>query len=295
MRKIALVNQKGGVGKTTTTVNVARAIAELGQKVLVIDLDPQANATVSLGLRPNGLKYTVYSLLTGKSRIEKCIYNVLPSLDIIPCNINLAGIEMELANEIGREIILKSKLDCLSEYDYVLLDCPPTLGIVSVNGLCYSTEVMIPLQCEFFALQGLGLLMNTIDLVHKRLNPELKLSGVIITMYDNRKLLLRETLKQIEEHFAGKVFKTKIRVNVKLAEAPSHGKSIIDYAPESNGAKDYRELACEVVYGLGCIKSAQAKPESTGSGRNEVSITANSGELVSTTSLTSLPSNNLTL
>ncbi len=295
MRKIALVNQKGGVGKTTTTVNLARALSKKGARVLLIDLDPQANATISLGLRPSGLKYTVYTLMSGKAPLEKAIYNILPSLDMIPCNISLAGIEMELANEIGRETILKDRLASLSSYDFVMMDCPPTLGIVSVNGLCYANEVFIPIQCEFFALHGLSLLINTIDLVKKRLNPGLNLSGVVITMYDNRKLLLRETLKQLEEFFKGKVFDTKIRVNVKLAEAPSHGKSVLDYASDSNGAKDYRQLAKEILQEPGCISSAQPEVKSAGSDSNEVSTTANSGVLVNTTSLTSLPENDLTL
>lgn len=289
MRKIAIVNQKGGVGKTTTTVNLASALSQQGAKVLLIDLDPQANATISLGLRPNGLKYTVYSLIAGKTKPEKCIYNIKPSLDMIPCNINLSGIEMELANEIGRETILKDKLSTINSYDFVLLDCPPSLGIISVNGLCYAKEIFIPIQCEFFALHGLSLLMNTIELVKKRLNQELELSGVIITMYDNRKMLSREVLKEIGKHFQGKVFNTKIRINVKLAEAPSHGKTVLDYAPESNGASDYRQLSGEIYQAPKPIKPAQ-ESASGGSENAVVSTTTNSGDLVSTNSFTSLPS-----
>ncbi len=244
MRKIALVNQKGGVGKTTTAVNLSAALARLNRRVLLVDLDPQSNATISLGIAPHAQKNTSYSLLTGAPPEPLAL---TPDFHLIPSNIELAGAEMELSGSIGRENVLRDALAGIAGYDFVLLDCPPSLGLLSINALVYVNEVMIPLQCEFLALHGISLLIRTVELVKKRLNPAIEITGVIPCMYDARKSLGRETVSEIAHYFKDKVFQTRIRANVRLAEAPSHGKSIFDYAPDSNGAEDYLALGREVA------------------------------------------------
>ena len=244
MRKIALVNQKGGVGKTTTAVNLSSAIARLDRRVLLIDLDPQSNATISLGVIPHEQKDTSYSLLNGGPFNP---VKLSDNLHLVPSSIDLAGAEMELTSVIGRETILRDALAEVKGYDFLFLDCSPSLGLLSVNSLTTATEVMVPLQCEFLALHGVSLLLKTIELVKKRLNPVLSITGVIPCMYDVRKGLARDVVVEIERHFGDKVTKTKIRSNVRLAEAPSHGKSIFDYAPESYGAEDYLALGREVI------------------------------------------------
>jgi chromosome partitioning protein len=216
----------------------------LDRRVLLIDLDPQSNATISFGVPPHQQKVTSYSILNGGPVTP---VRLSDNLHLIPSNIELAGAEMELAAAIGRETALTNALAEVAGYDFVLLDCSPSLGLLSVNALSYVDEVMIPLQCEFLALHGISLLMRTIELVKKRLNPALEITGVIPCMYDARKSLARETVLEIENHFKDKVFKSRIRANVRLAEAPSHGKSIFDYAPESNGAEDYLALGREVA------------------------------------------------
>ena len=233
------------MGKTTTAVNLSAAISRLDRRVLLIDLDPQSNATVSLGVPPDQQKdNTSYGLLNGAPfrPIE-----LSPNFHLVPSNIELAGAEMELTSVIGREIVLRDALAGVTGYDFMILDCSPSLGLLSVNALTTAKEVMVPLQCEFLALHGISLLMRTIDLVRKRLNTELSITGVIPCMYDLRKGLARDVVVEIEKHFGNKVFKTKIRSNVRLAEAPSHGKSIFDYAPDSYGAEDYLNLAREIV------------------------------------------------
>ena len=252
MRKIALVNQKGGVGKTTTAVNLSAAISRLDRRVLLIDLDPQSNATVSLGVPPHQQQNTSYALLNGGSLDP---IKLTDNLHLVPSNIELAGAEMELTSVIGREIVLRDALANVTGYDFMILDCSPSLGLLSVNALTTASEVMVPLQCEFLALHGISLLMKTIELVKKRLNPQLDITGVIPCMYDVRKGLARDVVVEIEKHFGSKVFKTKIRSNVRLAEAPSHGKSIFEYAPESYGAEDYLALAREIV-GIEMIQKA---------------------------------------
>lgn len=247
MRKIALVNQKGGVGKTTTAVHLAAALARLGKRVLLVDLDPQANTTISFGFRPHELPANIYTLLMGHSTAAASLLPVAPGLSLLPSSIDLAGAEMELAGAIGREYVLRNALEGLTDFDFVLVDSPPSLGILNVNGLTYVREAFVPVQCEFLALHGLSLLLRTIDLVKRRLNPELEVTGVIACMYDGRKGLARESVREIEGHFKERLFKSRIRTNVRLAEAPSHGKTVFDYAPESYGAEDYLNLAREVL------------------------------------------------
>jgi chromosome partitioning protein len=254
MRRIALVNQKGGVGKTTTAVNLSAAISRLDRRVLLVDLDPQSNATVSLGVPPNDQKNTTYALLNGGPFQP---LELTPTFHLVPSNIELAGAEMELTSVIGREIVLRDALADIKGYDFMILDCSPSLGLLSVNALTTAKEVMVPLQCEFLALHGISLLIRTVELVRKRLNPELSITGVIPCMYDVRKGLARDVVVEIEKHFGSKVFKSKIRSNVRLAEAPSHGKSIFDYAPDSYGAEDYLALAREIVG----IERIQREPE----------------------------------
>jgi len=232
------------VGKTTTAVNLSSAIARLDRRVLLIDLDPQSNATISLGVLPHEQKDTSYSLLNGGAFVP---LKLTDNLHLVPSSIDLAGAEMELTSVIGRETILRDALAEVKDYDFMILDCSPSLGLLSVNSLTTANEVMVPLQCEFLALHGVSLLMKTIELVKKRLNPVLSITGVIPCMYDVRKGLARDVVVEIERHFGDKVTKTKIRSNVRLAEAPSHGKSIFDYAPESYGAEDYLALGREVV------------------------------------------------
>ena len=232
------------MGKTTTAVNLSDALSRLDRKVLLIDLDPQANATISLGIPPTDQKNSTYSILNGEppNPIE-----ISPSLHLIPSSIDLAGAETELAAEIGRETILREALKNLSGYDFILLDCSPSLGLLSINALAYVEEILVPLQCEFLALHGISLLTRTVELIKRRLNPGLEIKGVIPCMYDVRKGLARETVEEIQKYFKGKVFKTRIRTNVRLAEAPSHGLTIFEYAPDSNGAEDYTALARELV------------------------------------------------
>ncbi len=232
------------MGKTTTAVNLSAAISRLDRRVLLVDLDPQSNATVSLGIPPNEQKNTTYALLNGGPFSP---LRLSENLHLVPSNIELAGAEMELTSVIGREIVLRDALANITGYDFMILDCSPSLGLLSVNALTTAKEVMVPLQCEFLALHGISLLIRTVDLVRKRLNPELSITGVIPCMYDVRKGLARDVVVEIEKHFGSKVFKSKIRSNVRLAEAPSHGKSIFDYAPDSYGAEDYLALAREIV------------------------------------------------
>lgn len=246
MRTIALANQKGGVGKTTTAVNLASGLARLGRRVLLIDLDPQANATVSFGLLPHTLQKTSYALLMGKLGPEEAMIDVEPGLRLIPSNLDLAGAELELSTMIGRDQVLRDQMGATRDFDFVILDLPPSLGLISLNGFTYVREVVVPLQCEFLALHGISLLVRTLGLVRKRLNPDLHVGGVVACMYDARRALSRETFDHIVQHFGERVYKTKIRSNVRLAEAPSHGKSIFAYAPDSHGAEDYMSLAREV-------------------------------------------------
>ncbi|OHC00509.1 MAG: hypothetical protein A2Z58_08745 [Planctomycetes bacterium RIFCSPHIGHO2_12_42_15] len=250
MRSIALLNQKGGVGKTTTTANLGACLAMLRKKVLVIDMDPQANLSVHLGVDIHSLKYSVYDIIRGACKPDEVIVSTKThGLDIIPANIDLSGAEIELVGVVGRETILKEYLgDVLDRYDYVLIDCPPSLGLLTLNVLTLVHEIFIPLQTEFFALQGVSKLLDTHEVVRKRLNKNLEITGIIFCMYTSRTRLCKEVIEKVKEHFAkDQVFDTVIRKNVKLSESPSHGKPIISYAPGSHGSEDYMSLAKEVV------------------------------------------------
>jgi len=250
MRSIALLNQKGGVGKTTTTANLGACLAMLGKKVLVIDMDPQANLSVHLGIDIHKLKYSIYNIITGDSKPEDVILNTkIQGLDIIPSNIDLSGAEIELVGVVGRETVLREYLgNVLDRYDYVLIDCPPSLGLLTLNVLTLAREIFIPLQTEFFALQGVSKLLDTHEVVRKRLNKNLEITGIIFCMYTSRTRLCKEVIEKVREHFAkDQVFDTVIRKNVKLSESPSHGKPIVSYAPSSHGSEDYMSLAKEVV------------------------------------------------
>jgi chromosome partitioning protein len=250
MRSIALLNQKGGVGKTTTTANLGACLAMLGKKVLVIDMDPQANLSVHLGVDIHSLKYSVYDIIRGACKPDGVILSTkIHGLDIIPANIDLSGAEIELVGVVGRETILKEYLgDVLDRYDYVLIDCPPSLGLLTLNVLTLVHEIFIPLQTEFFALQGVSKLLDTHEVIRKRLNKNLEITGIIFCMYTSRTRLCKEVIEKVKEHFAkDQVFDTVIRKNVKLSESPSHGKPIVSYAPGSHGSEDYMSLAKEVV------------------------------------------------
>ena len=248
MYTIALVNQKGGVGKSTTAVNLSAGLAKLGQRVLLIDLDPQAHATVALGLDPKRCPATIYSLLSGAAKPQDVIKPINDKLSLIPSTVNLAGGEAELTWQQNPHFILKNRMAELPEdsFDYCIVDSPPQLGFLNVNSLAWVKHVMIPVLCEFYALHGLSLLVDTVERVKAKLNPDLQISGVIACQYNARRALTREVLADLEKNLPDKVLKTRIRVNVRLAEAPSHGMSVHDYAPESNGAKDYLSLAREV-------------------------------------------------
>lgn len=249
MRSIALTNQKGGVAKTTTAVNLGACLAELGRRVLLIDLDPQANLSSWLGIKQEGLEKSIYNVLLGETNIEGVLKDSkVKGLWLAPSTVELAGAERLLANEVGREIILKQRLDHLVEnYDYILLDCPPSLGLITVNALTASREVFIPVETKILALNGLVTLVSTINLVKERLNPLLEVTGIIPCMYDSRTNLSREVVEQLRARFGSKVFNTVIRENIRLAECPISGLPIHLYAPGSPGAQDYMNLAKEVI------------------------------------------------
>jgi chromosome partitioning protein len=258
MRRIAVLNQKGGVGKTTTTVNLAAALAAEGHKTLVLDLDPQAHATLHFGLLPGRSGPSIYEVLTQAMPLEHARREVAPNLFICGSHIDLAGAEMELLGTVGREVILRDQLDADPEpFDYVLMDCPPSLSILTLNALCAAREVLIPLQAHFLALHGLSKLLETIHLVSKRVNRELTVTGVVLCLYDAGTRLGGEVIDDLDRYFntpraasvpwaGAKVFQTRIRRNIKLAECPSFGQSIFQYAPSSRGAEDYASLAAEI-------------------------------------------------
>lgn len=241
---ISLLNHKGGVGKTTSAINIGAGLVELGKKVLLIDLDPQANLTLSLGIPRQ--QYTIYEALRGESELVP--YTVREGFDVVTSTLDLSGAEMELINEAGREFILRELFEpVVEEYDYIIIDCPPSLGLLTLNALTSSHQVIIPLQTQFLALQGLTKIKQIIDKVRFRLNKKLHIGGVIATMYDSRKVLNRDVVDTIQKYFGERVFKTLIRDNVALAEAPAQRKDIFAYNSRSNGAVDYLALCKEIV------------------------------------------------
>ena len=241
---ISISNHKGGVGKTTSTINIGAGLHKLGQRVLLIDLDPQANLSLSLGV--NDPDTSIYEAIKSESALQPI--EILNGFDIVPSTLDLSGAELEIASEAGREYILKELLEPFMEkYDYILIDTPPALGLLTINAFTASDEVFIPLQAQFLALKGFSKLLEVIDKIQKRLNKKLKIGGVIITQYDSRKILNKDVAGSIELHFKDTVFKTKIRDNVALAEAPTQGLDIFRYNPKSNGADDYLNLANEIL------------------------------------------------
>src|SRR5262245_53895892 len=253
MRRIAVINQKGGVGKTTTAVNLGAGLARLGRRVLICDLDPQCNLTVHVDVDPAGEQPSLYEVLHGQATLEQAVRPTRePRLSVLPSSVDLAGIELELVNVVGREVILRDAFEADERahgvrWDHVLVDCPPSLGLLSLNALVVCDEVLVPVQSEFFALQGLSKLTEIVDLVQRRLNPRLRVTGLLSCRHDRSTNLGRQVLDDIRAHFGDVLLRSSIRRNVKLAEAPSHGLTIFEYDPESRGAQDYLDLARELL------------------------------------------------
>lgn len=245
---ISVANQKGGVGKTTTTVNLCAILAKKNKKVLLIDADPQGNATSGLGAEKDA-EFSTYDILVSDVEIKDAIQDtIIKNLKICPANMNLAGAEVELVSMMSREQRLKEKLDLVKEkFDYIFIDCPPSLGLITLNSFTASNSVLIPIQCEYFALEGLGQLLNTINLVKKHLNKNIKIEGALLTMYDIRTNLSNQVVKEVKRYFENKVYKTVIPRNVRLSEAPSYGMPITEYDPRSKGAKSYMKFAKEFL------------------------------------------------
>lgn len=248
-RTIVLVNQKGGVGKTTTAVNLAAYFAKAGKRVLLVDLDPQANASAGIGVRvAEGDKHVYHSLLEPQMVTDIVRPTAIPNLSVVPAHADLAGAAVELVNEEAREYRLHQALDKLRhDYDYIMIDCPPSLGLLTVNGLVAADHVLIPTQAEYYALEGLGQLLNTVNLIQTHLKPNLTVLGCLITMYDPRSRLAGAVLEELRQHFPGRLFETTVPRNVRLAEAPSFGKPIADYDAHSRGAQAYESLAKELL------------------------------------------------
>lgn len=247
-RIISIANQKGGVGKTTTAVNLSACIAQRGKKVLLIDIDPQGNATSGLGVESHNSK-SIYNVLIESLEMKNAIVPTeVKNLDVCPANISLAGAEVELVSMVSRETRLKESIDEIKDmYDYVFIDCPPSLGLITLNSFTASDSVLVPIQCEYYALEGLGQLINTIKLVQKHLNKNLEIEGVILTMFDARTNLSTQVAREVEKYFGNKVFQTIIPRNIRLSEAPSHGLPITMYDPDSKGALTYKKLAKELM------------------------------------------------
>lgn len=248
-RIIAVANQKGGVGKTTTSINLSACIAAKGKKVLVIDIDPQGNTTSGYGIEKNELENTIYELILGDCSIEDCIIkDIMPNISILPSNVNLAAAEIEMIGVEKKEFILRNEVDWIKDrYDYIIIDCPPSLSFLTVNAMTTADSVLVPIQCEYYALEGLSQLIHTVNLVKERLNPELEMEGVVFTMYDSRTNLSAQVVENVKSHLSQKIYNTVIPRNIRLAEAPSYGKPINMYDPKSAGAESYMALADEVI------------------------------------------------
>jgi len=250
-KTIAIANQKGGVGKTTTSINLSASLAAKGKKVLVIDTDPQGNTTSGFGVEKNDLENTVYELMLSECSIKECILNdVIEGVSIIPSNVNLAAAEIELIGVDRKEYILKREVEWIKDnYDYIIIDCPPSLSMLTINAMTTADTVLVPIQCEYYALEGLSQLIHTINLVKERLNPDLDIEGVVFTMYDSRTNLSMQVVENVKSNLSQKVFQTLIPRNIRLAEAPSYGMPINAYDPKSAGAEAYMQLAEEVISG----------------------------------------------
>lgn len=248
-RIIAIANQKGGVGKTTTSINLSSCIAAKGKKVLVVDIDPQGNTTSGYGIEKNDLDNTIYELMLEDCSIEDCIIkDVIENISILPSNVNLAAAEIELIGVDKKEYILKNEIDWVKDrYDYIIIDCPPSLSLLTVNAMTTADSVLVPIQCEYYALEGLSQLIHTVNLVKERLNPNLEMEGVVFTMYDSRTNLSAQVVENVKSHLNQKVYRTVIPRNIRLAEAPSYGQPINIYDPKSAGAESYLALAEEVI------------------------------------------------
>ncbi|MDY6968284.1 MAG: ParA family protein [Spirochaetota bacterium] len=246
MRVISVTNHKGGVGKTTSTVNIAAALNMLGKKILLIDLDPQAQLTYSVGIKDHEQRNSIYEFIKGDLKFNEVVINQ-DNIDVIPSSLNLSGADIELSSIAGRERLLSHALNGVDGYDFILLDCPPSLGLLTLNALTASKEIFIPIQPEFLALQGMSKLIRFVDVVIERLNKDLQITGIIITRYNKRRKLNNEVIEKIKEYFENKIFKTPIRENISLAEAPSFGQSIFQYNAKSHGAEDYLNLSKEIM------------------------------------------------
>lgn len=248
-RIIAIANQKGGVGKTTTAINLSSCLAGLGKKVLALDMDPQGNMTSGLGVDKDNIEKNVYDLIIGEAGIEECVYEgVLDNLDVLPSNIDLSAAEIELIGVENKEFIIKTEMEKVKEnYDFVIIDCPPALSMLTINAMTTADSILVPIQCEYYALEGLSQLIHTIELVQERLNASLKIEGVVFTMYDARTNLSLQVVENVKDNLEQNIYKTIIPRNIRLAEAPSYGMPINLYDPKSAGAESYMQLAEEVI------------------------------------------------